>query len=903
MHLIGHSRTRKKLIGVYAIVLCLMVILSSVIFISLNRLDRYSHQEAQSHKAIRNAQSVDTAIIDMQRGVRGFLIAGIDSYLDSFVTGQEKIDTLINNGIEIDRHKVEQVLRWQAVQKLKQEWLENTAKPAISASRELNKEERERKFFNQVSLLNIDAGDLDAIDDALTLVENQLSNTNEASMLASNITLDLFNMETGQRGFLLTGKEKSLEPYVRGRASILNHLKQLRRLAVNNNINLNNMNTVEDLITEWQIKSIAIVEGVRQEFNKLTPTIEDVSLILVQSGGKKVIDDLRIMLSKIIAAEDKLLNELAHKKINVTNFAIKFSIFGTLAAILIGSIIAYTITRRILLAENHSLVLNGAIEFSPTAIVIASISGQIEYINASFTRILGFVKEDLIEKGFDITRAQDANPFNYQQITKALSDDGQWQGQLSLRGKDSSVFWSKAGISFIKDKYNKPTHVVATYENISKEVELNEKLSYQASHDSLTGLVNRFEFEKRVEAVLTATGRMNSEWAICFLDLDEFKLINDNGGHAAGDELLRDVSKLFTSIVRSGDVVARIGGDEFAILLSNCSLQSAQGVATKILNGVSEFSLHWEGKKYSIGVSIGVVPITSNNYKVSEILKHADTACYLAKESGKNKIKTYLQDDPETQKMEGEMRWINKISAAIDTDRFMLYAQSIVPLKGSGKISYELLLRMVSPSGDIISPAEFLPAAERYYMIQSIDKWVVNYSFKLLNANPEFIDSCNTISINLSGQSLVDDGLLNFIIEQLKNAKFKPSSICFEITETAAIFNINCANNFISSLRKFGCKFSLDDFGSGFSSFGYLKQLQVDYLKIDGMFVKNIHKDSVDLAMVKSINEIGKVMGMKTIAEFVENDEIKTILSNIGVDYAQGYGIAKPVPLCELINI
>jgi len=439
-------------------------------------------------------------------------------------------------------------------------------------------------------------------------------------------------------------------------------------------------------------------------------------------------------------------------------------------------------------------------------------------------------------------------------------------------------------------------------ENITEEQILSEKLSFHASHDALTGLVNRREFEQRAERLLSTVRHDKSEHALCFMDLDQFKVVNDTCGHTAGDELLRQLSSLLEQTVRHRDTLARLGGDEFGVLMEHCTLDDANRVTTSLLTAVQNYQFLWEGHTFKVGVSMGLVPITDLTANLTELLKQADAACYVAKEKGRNRIHVHHADDSELTLRHGEMQWVARINQALEEDRFCLYAQTIVSLNTSTTMHYELLIRMKDERGEIINPGAFLPAAERYDLISKIDRWVIEKAFGLLAKNPVFLSQIDFISINLSGMSLTTPGILEFIITQLDESGIGGEKICFEITETAAISNLSGAINFISILKGLRCRFALDDFGSGLSSFGYLKNLPVDYLKIDGMFVKDIVDDPIDRAMVKSINEIGHVMGMKTIAEFVENDEIKGMLREIGVDYAQGYGIGKPQPLDELLD-
>ncbi len=432
---------------------------------------------------------------------------------------------------------------------------------------------------------------------------------------------------------------------------------------------------------------------------------------------------------------------------------------------------------------------------------------------------------------------------------------------------------------------------------------INEKVSYQASHDALTDLINRRQFEDMLEECVARKSSQDSHHALCFLDLDQFKVVNDTAGHVAGDELLRQLARLLKSHLRSGDVLARLGGDEFAVLMENCTSEQALRKAEEIRKLVEGYRFPWDDNIFAVGVSIGITEINHQTYRSLDVLKQADIACYAAKEAGRNRVHIFKDDDKLLKERSGEMHSVTRIKKALEEDRFTLYVQ---PIKAVGKAlegsGYEILLRMVDDNGDLLPPGAFLPAAERFNLISQVDHWVVDHAFSWMCEHPRELAGISGFSINLSGQSLGDDSLLGSIIRQLKSGVIPAKKIKFEITETAAIANLSNANIFIAALKEFGVQFALDDFGSGLSSFGYLKNLQVDYLKIDGMFVKDMLDDPIDRAMVKSINDIGHVMNMATIAEFVENDEILHLLAEMEVDYVQGYGIGKPVPIESLLE-
>ena len=446
------------------------------------------------------------------------------------------------------------------------------------------------------------------------------------------------------------------------------------------------------------------------------------------------------------------------------------------------------------------------------------------------------------------------------------------------------------------------------YRGVGRDVtdahHMAQQIAYQATHDVLTELVNRQEFEHRLRRVLETARTEQAEHALCYLDLDQFKVINDTCGHVAGDELLRQLGGLLQQKVRKRDTLARLGGDEFGVLMEHCSLNQALRVANSLREAVEEYRFAWEDKRFNIGVSMGLVPITESSESIIRVLGAADTACYAAKDEGRNRIHVYREDDAELAKRHGEMQWVARIQRALEEQRFHLNFQPISPVNSSRQegTHYELLLRMQDEEGHTVLPGAFLPAAERYNLATKLDGWVVRTAFEWLGKNPKHLEQLYLCEINLSGQSLGDSEFLELVVRQLRESAIPPEKVCFEVTETAAITNLTSATHFIQTLKGVGCQFALDDFGSGLSSFAYLKTLPADFLKIDGLFVKDIADDPTDLAMVKSINEIGHTMGKRTVAESVENAAILQKLKErgIGVDYAQGYHIGRPKPIAEL---
>lgn len=413
---------------------------------------------------------------------------------------------------------------------------------------------------------------------------------------------------------------------------------------------------------------------------------------------------------------------------------------------------------------------------------------------------------------------------------------------------------------------------------------------------------NGIQFERRVNQALDNTRTSRENYALCYVDLDNFKIINDTCGHMAGDELLRQLTTKLGTVVRESDAIARLGGDEFGILLSGCEIEWACNLAERIRVLLNEFRFVWDNKVYRIGGSIGIVGIGENSGNTSEVLRAADSACYVAKQNGGNRIHRYEDNDMELVEHQGQMQWVQKIHKSLEDNRFRLFFQKIEKLKRlSGevdKIHGEVLLRLLDENNQLVGPTSFIPAAERYNLMPAIDRWVVENTLLFLAANiDKLIGRLDKCCINLSGQSLSDESLMSFVIEQIYNNKIPGNLLCFEITESAVIANLNTATRMIGKLRDMGCSFALDDFGVGLSSFAYLSNLAIDYLKVDGSFIKKMASSSTDLEMVRAINQIGHTMNVKTIAEYVENEEILQMVREIGIDYAQGYALSKPCAL------
>ena len=534
-------------------------------------------------------------------------------------------------------------------------------------------------------------------------------------------------------------------------------------------------------------------------------------------------------------------------------------------------------------------------------IITTNLDCAIEYMNPVAQQLTGVSIEQAHNRPLqevlmlidELTRSQAIEPLiaSIKNRSPALFND-----PMVLVCSDSHEFNVEISAAPIRASNLSVIGSVIIFRDVSQQRLLSRRLSYQATHDALTGLANRFEFEQRLKNMLAET-RDGREHSLCYLDLDQFKIINDTCGHEAGDRLLQELAEVIGKHIRHvRDTLARLGGDEFAILLEDCDTQSALRVANAICEEVRGFRFVFNDHIFSLGVSIGVVNITSGIDTPTHALRSADTACYAAKNAGRDRVHLYQTDDQETNKIHGEMLWISRITEALEHNRLALAYQTIAPIKTeyTPLQYYEVLVRLVEKNGELLAPGHFLPAAERYGIAPNIDRWVIRNMCEWLGKQPSHLRQLKRCSINLSAQSLSDEMTGDIIESSLKKFNIPAEKICFEITETVAIANFTSAIALIRRLKTMGCRIALDDFGSGMSSFSYLKNLPIDYLKIDGIFIKDIHTDPVSLAMVKSIIEVAHLMGLKTIAEFVSSPEILDKLQEIGVDYGQGYAIAKP---------
>ena len=620
----------------------------------------------------------------------------------------------------------------------------------------------------------------------------------------------------------------------------------------------------------------------------------------------KVLEQLQQLLSLMNRTTQSAVAGAAR----ANDYAYVFMVILAVSGLMVGSGIAMFVIRRvnkieIALHEEKERV-EVTLHSIGDAVITTDADGDVNYLNPVAERLTGWDSTGAhglaLPEVFNIVNEDDRHP-GLNPVAHCLQS-----GTIEYL-TPPTVLISRSGDEYaiedsaapIRDRDGEVIGAVLVFHDVSLARRMARQLAWQANHDGLTGLTNRSAFEQLLEELLRSARDNKRQHALCFLDLDQFKVINDTCGHVAGDELLRQLAGVLRGSVRRVDHVARLGGDEFGILIEDCDLRHATAIAENIKNNISDFRFLWQDKTFDVGASIGMVALTESSESLTHMLSTADAACYLAKDKGRNRIHVYQPGDKELAALHGEMQWVSKITQAMEQNRFVIHAQQITPTreKQSG-VFCELFAYLLDEKGQLVRPSSFLPAAERYALTPTIDRWMVRNTLHLLSRHPDSV--LDTVAINLSGHSFCDEDFLSEVVGQFERYAVAPERVCFEITETAAIANLSRAARFICELSAMGCRFALDDFGSGLSSFAYLKSLRVDYLKIDGAFIIDIEHDPIDRAMVEAINEIGHVMGIKTIAEYVETRSILEIVTQMGIDYAQGFNVCEPKPLLDYLT-
>jgi diguanylate cyclase (GGDEF)-like protein/PAS domain S-box-containing protein len=540
------------------------------------------------------------------------------------------------------------------------------------------------------------------------------------------------------------------------------------------------------------------------------------------------------------------------------------------------------------------------------AVVTTDEVGNVEYLNPVAEQLTGWERRDaeglpigeIVRLTDESTGADVENP-----VLRCLAEGRvvQLADNVVLTSRDGVPVAIQDSAAPIQDRNGVVVGAVMVFHDVSRERQLHRKLAYFASHDSLTGFINRREFEERLSAALRAAQKEPAlRSAVLYMDLDQFKVVNDTCGHGAGDLLLRQLAELLRAHVPKNGVLARLGGDEFAVLLADCTLAGAGEIAEAVRTAIAAFRFTWRDSALQVGVSIGIVSVDSESESVGSIMSAADVACYVAKDLGRNRIHVYEERDAAERHQ--EMQWVARINRALEEERFELFYQPIVPIGPAtdARPHYELLLRLRDERGEIVPPNAFIPAAERYNLMPSLDRWVITQTLETLAYRGDSGTEPYTLAINLSGTTLNDARFLDYLLDELAAAALPPAALCFEITETAAIANLSRVVAFMRALKARGCRFSLDDFGTGLSSLTYLKNLPVDYVKIDGHFVRNVVRDPADECVVEAIARIARAFNIQAIAERVESREVMKRLGELGVAYAQGFFVAVPQPISEL---
>ena len=557
------------------------------------------------------------------------------------------------------------------------------------------------------------------------------------------------------------------------------------------------------------------------------------------------------------------------------------------------------------LVSNHE-ILQTTLASIEDAVITTDAEGCVTWLNPSAERLTAWSVSDAQGRpSHEVFRVQTASGEGADPVQRCLllgramahHDD------TLLIGRDGIEHAIAESVAPVRREGRELLGTVVVFHDVSEQRRLNQEISHRARHDSLTGLLNRGELELQVRRLLEGSQRDGSTHCLLYVDLDQFKLVNDSCGHAIGDRLLREIALMLRSSVRANDIVARIGGDEFALVLEHCAQDDGMRVAQRICERLDAYRFSHDDRRFRVGASIGLVPVQATWSDLASLLQAADACCFAAKDAGRNRVHAWSGGDATVQVLTGEMRWARRIEQALDEDRFELFAQRIMPVVASASdgLHCEVLLRMREPDGSLVSPGLFLPAAERFNLATRIDRLVMGKVFDILNARPEAVEVIDSVAINISGQSLGDRAFHRHVEEMIATLAFDPKKLCFEVTETSAIIHLAEASAFIKSMRERGIRIALDDFGAGASSFGYLKSLPVDIIKIDGQFIVDFVEDALARAAVLCFRDVARVLGLKTVAEFVEREEVRSELAAIGIDYAQGYLMHRPEPFLNVI--
>ncbi len=669
-----------------------------------------------------------------------------------------------------------------------------------------------------------------------------------------------------------------------------------------------------------------MTENERSAFDGVVASAQRVQAALVKSLGALRDGDAKPMRGAVLPLQQDLqehLTVLLDAKRAATadgvamanreaRAALIFMAANGAGVLLFGGLIAYVVSRKITRTEAALYREKERAEVTLHSIgdgvVTTDGDGLVDYMNPVAEDLTGWRVEDARGKPLasvyrvvdDESRCQIA--YRVGDVSARAEADGR---PILLQHRAGNEFAVRDSCSPIRDSGGEVVGMIVVFHDVSQLREMEQQLSWQATHDVLTGLANRLEFERRLGKLLESAKGEQVHHALLYLDLDNFKTVNDTCGHAAGDEFLRQLTKVMQSLMRASDTLARLGGDEFGALLESCPLEQAVRIANGIRDTVRDFRFVWSGKSFSVGVSMGLVPLDARSGTTARVLAAADASCYEAKNKGRDRVQVHRPQDRQFSQRTGELQMISQINQAFELGNFRLFRQAIIPLgdRPAEEPHYEVLVRMLDADGKVLPPMAFMPAAERYNLLTSVDRWVITTLVRFLAGEVaagriasdfESVEAGGFYAVNLSGASMSDNSFPGFLRALLAEHSLPRGLLCFEVTETTAIANLNKAAELMHELKALGCTFALDDFGIGMSSFAYLKYLPVNYLKIDGTFVKDMAADQMDYAIVEAINRIAHILGMRTVAEFVEDEITLEKLMAMGVDFAQGFFIAKP---------
>lgn len=609
----------------------------------------------------------------------------------------------------------------------------------------------------------------------------------------------------------------------------------------------------------------------------------------------KKLEELTVQL-ELLNVQLAINAEKFREKMSAASRALVFllSLITFIFFILLFVIFAFLILRLTRSVRYSELKFRKTFEYAGMGIAQLDINGRVIEANEAFCNILKFDKNDLYGKPFDELTKSDLHLKTESYLKKVKDTNESLSIQSQILCGDGSISRAKINLSMFAEPLHNTKQFICIVEDVSEQHRLSLELTRQARHDDLTGLVNRRAFKDYLEDAVKRAKDEDFVHCLCFIDLDRFKIVNDTSGHFVGDQILQQVAKRLSSKIRKHDLLARLGGDEFGLILNCCDPERALEIANTLRKALTEVPFIWQGKQYSIGCSIGIAPITSKNQNIEELLKAADLACHLAKEQGRDRVILTYEGDTSIKAKRAQYEWISKIRAALENNRFFLDAQKIVSTSAQGKVRLEVLIRMVGEQGETIPPGDFIPAAERYGLAHLIDRWVINEVCRTFSEFEKEWGAIAACHINLSGRSFDQSDFTEFTLNAIDTHNIAANKFCFEITETAAVSNLSDIYDFMEELRKKGSTFALDDFGSGLASFSYLKQIPVEYLKIDGAFVHNMANNDVDCAMVKAICDIGHALDKIMVAEYVQDEKSRELLNEMGVEFIQGYFLHRP---------